>query len=181
MEVQLSPQDIVVVIKLLEYEGKRPPYSQIAYELSLSPSQVYTSLQRARKARFLQGPESEERPNLSNIQEFLLHGLKYAFPPERGELTRGLPTGYAAPPLDKLIAAGNDPPPVWPYANGKVRGYAFSPLYKCVPEAALRDQNLYEMLALIDAIRDGKARERQLAEEELRRRLHSTKDAQRDD
>jgi DNA-binding Lrp family transcriptional regulator len=181
MEVQLSPQDIVVVIKLLEYEGKRPPYSRIAFELSLSPSQVYTSLQRARKARLLQGAEADERPNVSNIEEFLLHGLKYAFPPERGELTRGLPTGYAAPPLDKLIAAGDDPPPVWPYANGKVRGYAFSPLYKNAPEAALRDQNLYEMLALIDAIRDGKARERQLAKEELQQRLHTTKHARPND
>lgn len=177
MEVQLNPQDIVVLMKLLGYEGKRPPYSQMAFELCLSPSQVYNSFLRARKARLLCESESEERPNVSNIQEFLLHGVKYAFPPERGGLTRGLPTAYAAPPLDKLITLGKDPPPVWPYANGKTRGYAFAPLYKTVPKAALLDQNLYEILALIDAIRDGKARERQIAEEELRQRLHTPKHA----
>jgi hypothetical protein len=48
-----------------------------------------------------------------------------------------------------------------------MRGVAFAPLYKMAPIAALRDPVLYEQLALIDAIRDGRARERQLAEQEL--------------
>ena len=52
-----------------------------------------------------------------------------------------------------------------------MRGYAFSPLYPSVPAAALQDSRLYELLALVDAIRDGRARERNLAAKELEARL----------
>jgi hypothetical protein len=112
------------------------------------------------------------------LEEFLVHGLKYAFPPERGELTRGVPTGHAAEPLKSRISAGADPPPVWPFPEGKARGYSFAPLYKTVPRAALRDSYLYEMLALIDALRDGRSRDRHIAEEELKLRLKSPKHAE---
>ena len=37
-----------------------------------------------------------------------------------------------------------------------------SPLYKNVPTAARRDPKLYELLALVDAIRDGRARDERL-------------------
>ncbi len=124
-------------------------------------------------ARLLSKSEHIETPNKAALEEFLIHGLKYAFPPERGELTRGMPTAHAAEPLKSRISAGDDPPPVWPFAEGKSRGYSFAPLYKTVPQAALRDRYLYEVLALIDAIRDGRARERQIAEQELRLRLES--------
>ncbi len=109
----------------------------------------------------------------------MLHGLKYSFPPERGEITRGMPTGYAAEPLKSRINAGSELPPVWPTGEGKTRGYSFAPLYKTVPKAALKDNYLYEMLALIDAIRDGRARERQIAVDELKLRLHSPRYAER--
>ena len=88
-------------------------------------------------------------------------------PPLVVEVTRGLPTSYAAPPLNEHIAAGADLPPVWPY----LRGVSLEPLYKTVPPAALRDERLYELLALIDALREGRARERNLAEKELTGRL----------
>jgi len=52
-----------------------------------------------------------------------------------------------------------------------VRGYEFSPLYKSAPAAAMRDKDLYAMLSLLDAIRDGRARERELATKELINRL----------
>jgi hypothetical protein len=46
-------------------------------------------------------------------------------------------------------------------------------LYKLAPAAALRDSVLYEYLALVDALRDGRARERKLAEEMIVERLRS--------
>ena len=174
----LKPQDIVVLVKLLEYENGRPPYAQIAKELYISASEVHASVQRAKRAHLLGGTELNETPNKAALEEFLIHGLKYAFPPERGELTRGVPTGYAAEPLKSRISAGADAPPVWPYPEGKTRGYSFAPLYKTVPKAALRDVFLYEMLALIDAIRDGRSRERHIAEEELKVRLKSSRHAE---
>lgn len=38
-------------------------------------------------------------------------------------------------------------------------------------EAARRDPALYELLALVDALRGGRARERKLAQDELARRF----------
>ncbi len=95
------------------------------------------------------------------------------FIPDRGALTRGIPTGYAAPPLISLIVPANEPPPVWPSPEGTVRGYEFSPLYKSVTKAMVKDAILFELLALVDAIRDGRARERDLAIKELAKRLES--------
>jgi hypothetical protein len=169
----LKPQDVVVLLKLLEYGPKRPPYAEIARDLFLSVSEVHASVQRAKHAGLLNVRESGESPNKASVEEFLIHGLKYAFPAKRGELTRGVATGYAAEPLKSLIALGNDAPPVWPFAEGKARGYSLAPLYKTVPQAALRDSYLYEMLALIDAIRDGRTRERHMAEQELKKRISS--------
>ena len=68
---------------------------------------------------------------------------------------------------------GNDPPPVWPSPQGTARGYSLKPLYKTVPQAAQADRKLYELLALVDAIRDGRVRDREMAEHELRDRLNS--------
>jgi hypothetical protein len=120
---------------------------------------------------WLHGPQRKNRPNFSALEEFLVHGLKYVFPPERGELTRGVPTSYAAEPLRSIIAQGNEPNPVWPCEQGKQRGVAFEPLYRTAPIAALRDPSFYEYLALADALRDGRVRERKAAETELCRRL----------
>jgi hypothetical protein len=70
-----------------------------------------------------------------------------------------------------MIAQGNEPGPVWPCEEGKQRGIAFEPLYKTAPIAALRDPSFYEYLALADALRDSRVRERKIAGTELCRRL----------
>jgi hypothetical protein len=45
-----------------------------------------------------------------------------------------------------------------------------------VPKAALSDPHLYELLVLVDALRDGKARERDIAVKELTKRLQGASD-----
>jgi hypothetical protein len=113
----------------------------------------------------------QDRINVTGLAEFLVHGLKYVFPPHRGAMTRGIATSYAAAPLKGFIAKGREPIPVWPFAEGNERGIELEPLYRTVPFAALRDPALYELLALADALREGRARERKIAEEQLRQRL----------
>jgi DNA-binding Lrp family transcriptional regulator len=169
----LKSQDIMVALKLCTYRQKRPPISIIAGELKMSPSEVHAAIKRLQEARLLHGPELENKPNLSGLKEFLLHGVKYAFPAKRGEVTRGMPTSYFGPPLKDQIAPGDELPPVWPWRDGDIRGISLQPLYKTAPVAALHDPFLYELLALVDAIRDGRARERNIAEKELINRLHS--------
>jgi hypothetical protein len=174
----LRPLDLVVLLKLSLEKSGRPPYLRLGNDLHLYPSEVYASVKRARASHFLQGPELDDRLNRSALLEFLLHGVRYVFPAEKGSPTRGVPTGYAAPPLRKSIANAGELPPVWPYADGRVRGYSFAPLHKNVPQAALEDERLYELLALVDALRDGRARERAMAGRELARRLEVSRDAE---
>lgn len=165
----LLPHDVVVLAKLVSYRGERPPIAQVAGDLALSPSQVHASLKRLERSRLIDVQTG--RPLLKAVEEFLIHGVKYAFPVQRGEATRGVPTAHAAPPLSDQIADSSDLPPVWPDAEGKVRGVTFQPLHKAAPRAARRDPVLHECLALIDALRDGRVRERRLAEKELSARL----------
>jgi hypothetical protein len=165
----LLPQDVVVLAKLLSYHGARPPIAHLAVDLSLSPSQVHLALKRLERSRLTDSESG--RPLLRAVEEFLIHGVKYVFPARRGEATRGIPTAYAAPPLSSQIVESSDLPPVWPDPEGDVRGVGLEPLSRGVPKAVRKDAVLYELLALIDALRDGRARERQIAERELSARL----------
>ena len=168
----LKGQDVAVVLKLCA-APQRLPYARLAVELSMSPSEVHAAVKRAQGSRLLLSGEFNERPNRSAVEEFLIHGLKYAFPAEHGGPTRGVLTSYAAAPLREFFASDGELPPVWPYAEGKVRGLALQPLYERAPEAASRDSLLYEYLVLADALRDGRSRERKLAAEMLVKRLRS--------
>jgi hypothetical protein len=169
----LKPQDIVVLLKLIAARTTDWTFASLAADLCMSPSEVHAGIKRATAARLYD--ESRKSPIRKNLEEFLVHGVKYAYPPHRGTLTRGIPTGYAAYPLNKSLNIGeNDIPPVWSHPEGEVRGYEFSPLYTSAPSAALKDKELYALLAITDAIRDGRARERELAVKELVDRLRDT-------
>jgi hypothetical protein len=165
----LKPQDIFILLKLVTLGNRQWSYSAVALDLAISPSEVHGGIKRATQARLFDAQRNV--PIIKALEEFLVHGVKYAYPPDRGPITRGIPTSYAAPPLRDLIIQPGDLPPVWPDPEGDVRGYEFSPLYRSVPKAATHDRALYEILALVDAIRDGKARERDLATKELIARL----------
>jgi hypothetical protein len=188
--MELRPQDVVVALKLLVTDSRPWSYAKLGEELAMSASHVFASVSRARTAHLLEfasvrprtrpalaARPSRERlaplptPNRSNLKEFLIHGVKYAFPVERGGPTRGIPTAEATAPLNQFLPQDFPLPPVWPYAEGSVRGIAFSPLYKNVPQAALRDSKLYDLFALVDAIREGRAREREIAIRELTARI----------
>lgn len=185
----LHPQDVVVVLKILAHadRGKRWTYAELGKDLLMSASQVFRSVDRAETARLLMSapsfptapkaveelPQAWMFPHKSNVKEFLIHGVKYSFPVERGGPTRGTPTAEAAPPLNQILAQDFPFPPVWPNAEGLVRGIAFSPLHKTVPQVAMHDRELYEFLALLDAIREGRAREREIAIRELTARIDS--------
>lgn len=170
-QICLKPQDVVVLAKLLSYQGRRPPIAHVGVALSLSASEVHAALKRLAASRLIGHDPTKGQLLLGSVEEFLVHGVKYAFPAQRGAVTRGMLTSYAAPPLSAEISAGVDLPPVWPCPEGHDRGVSLEPLYKTVPQAAGRDPLLYELLALLDALRDGRAREQRLAEQHLIVRL----------
>jgi len=144
----LKPQDLFVLLALLSRGDAPGNYAELAAATGLAASAVHASLKRAAKARLVSTHEGWPVVLKSQLKEFVLYGAKYAFPAVWGALSRGLPT---------------DPVPVWPHPNGPVRGMSLAPLYPSVPEAAMRDEKLYAMLALFDAIRAGQAREREAA------------------
>jgi len=175
MGMILKPQDIVVVLKLVALNGQPWSYVRLANELSMSASEINAGVKRALRARLLVqlGEGKPPRPNRKAVEEFLIHGVKYAFPPDHGTIVRGMKTSYAVSPVADQLVLDEVNPPVWPYAEGKDRGPSLSPLFRCVPMAAEQDAALYELLALVDAIRDGRARERQIAETILVQRLNA--------
>lgn len=163
----LKPQDLYVLLALLSRGDGSVGYPELAEQTGLAVSAVHGALKRAAAAKL--ATFQERRPVLlkTQLREFLLYGAKYAFPPIWGSLTRGVPTGYATAPLNALIAPSADPVPVWPHAKGEVRGISLAPLYPSVPAAALKDERLYALLALFDALRSGQARERNAAQKLL--------------
>jgi hypothetical protein len=110
----LKPQDIVVLLKLLTVGNKRPTYAQLAVDLYMSPSEVHASIRRARTSRLIHGPELGDRVNVKALEEFLVHGIRYAFPPEKGGMTRGMPTASAAEPLSRNMTQKN------PFRSGRL-------------------------------------------------------------
>jgi hypothetical protein len=173
--VSLKPQDVCVLLKIVAL-GRVPwSYSQLAYELGMSASEVHAGVKRAMEASLMRLDGGWGFPEPSALGELLVHGVRYVFAPARGGLVQGMPTAHAAPPLNRfLILQSGEPPPVWPDSQGEVRGLEFAPLYKSVPQAARRDPRLYEMLALVDAIRGGDTQQRIVAVRELRQRLEAS-------
>ncbi len=171
--MNLKPQDVLVLLKLVVLGNKPWTFSDLSNVLEMSSSEVHAAVGRALVARLAIKTGDSIRPNARNLEEFLLHGIQYVFVPDRGGLGRGMPTAYAAPPLNSRFVMDKEPPPVWPDPKGKVRGESFSPIYKSAPRAAQKDPKLYELLALVDALRGGRAREREVAKKELRKFLGS--------
>jgi hypothetical protein len=139
--MNLKPQDLLFLLKLVSKKGAPWTFNELAIELGMSPSEVHAAAKRATMARLAIKDETSTRPNIRNLTEFLLHGVQYTFFPERGGMSRGLPTAHAAPPLIKSVSADSEPPPVWPDANGDVRGESFAPLYKSAPSRRERIRN----------------------------------------
>lgn len=163
----LKPQDLFVLLALLSRGEGSATYLELAEQTGLALSAVHAALKRAVVARLLMFQERRPVILKPQLKEFLLSGAKYSFPAVWGAMSRGVPTGYAAPPLNGIIAPSSDPVPVWPSAKGAARGLSLVPLYPSVPDAALRDAKLYALLTLFDAIRSGQARERNAARDLL--------------
>ncbi len=160
-----KPQDVVVALKACL--GARESYAALGHQLGMSASEIHGAFRRLRDARLLDVDGNVIRKRL---REFLVHGVPYAYPAAPGELTRGIRTAWAAPRFAS-DAADEDARPVWPDPEGDARGQAVDPLYPSVPKAVRQDAELYDLLAAVDLLRIGRARERKLGEDFLNERL----------
>lgn len=166
-QITLNPVDIAVLLKIASINELSWQQKPLAEALHLSQSEISKSVARCKFAGLLD-PSGKKIMKLGLI-DFLQYGISYAFPQRPGAIVRGIPTAHSAKPLNQLIDSSEIY--VWPSGKGKIKGQSIIPLYPAVVEAVLNDKALYEMLALVDAIRVGRAREKELALKELKNRI----------
>ncbi len=166
----IKPQDIVILLKLVLLRDKPWRHIDLANALGLSQPEISFALDRCKTAGFIDS--AKKKVMRSALLEFLEHGIRYVFPARPGPIFRGVPTAHSAPPLSGTIVASDEDIYVWPWDDGTIRGQEIKPLYFNAPLAAEKDRELYELLALVDAIRAGRAREKIIAIRELEARLN---------
>ncbi|MEO8040233.1 MAG: hypothetical protein ABI794_15810 [Betaproteobacteria bacterium] len=167
----LKPQDVCLLLKIVARGPEPWSYTQLAWELGMSASEVHAAVRRSAEAGLLRLNEGWGVPDAKGLDELLVYGVRYVWAADRGALVQGMRTAESAPPLVDLLPPSAEPPVVWPDPSGDVRGVALEPLYKSVPIAATRDPVLHELFALVDAIRGGPEAVRTVAIRELRKRL----------
>ena len=160
MTVVLQPIDVPVALSLAERPG--PTFAELASQLGVSPSTAHASVRRLTAAGLVQARGARHEVNIAALEEFLIHGVRYAFPPHRSRRQRGVPTAHSAPALHAVLGGEVDPW-VWPSSSGKVVGGALEPLIPAAATFVESAPRLYDLLTLVDAIRVGTARDREVA------------------
>ncbi len=151
----MRPQDIVILLKILTTPNLNWQYRDLSSELYLSISEISESLSRSHMAGLID--ETRRRVFRKSLMEFIEHGLHYVFPQQPGTMVTGIPTAHSHNIFKSQFSSELDY--VWPDENGWLRGLSITPLYKNVTKAAVKDEELYILLAAIDVIRVGKVRE----------------------
>ncbi|MDA3891562.1 MAG: hypothetical protein PF517_07860 [Salinivirgaceae bacterium] len=159
----MSPLDVVVMLKIIAYGDQSWLQKTMSEDLFISQSEISKSLVRSKFAGLIDS--SGKKVKRLSLMEFIQYGIMYVFPQQPGAIVRGIPTAHSAPPLSITIQSTEHY--VWPSGKGTVRGQSIVPLYPSVVDAIQKDNKLYEMLSLIDALRVGRAREKELAIKEL--------------
>lgn len=163
----MRPQDVIILLKILSLNNPEFRLIDLCQSIGISLSEVSDSISRSVFARLI-APD-KKTPLRKAIYEFLVHGLPYVFPAQPGALVVGTPTAYSAVPLSDTF--GMEEPVVWADAEGKIKGQEISVFHPNQSQAAKVDPALYELLALTDALRIGKLREKKMASEGLAKRI----------
>jgi len=163
----LKPQDAAFLVKLLTKNTNDWRQVDLADEMCLSQGEIAKMRQRLERAGLVFG----QQPNRASALEFLVHAVKYVFPAQIGALAVGVPTGISSPSHQKMVSQFGEDIYVWPSILGQKRGQMIKPLYPQLAEAALKDQEFYDLMAAVEILRVGRARERKMAEQYLERRI----------
>ncbi len=163
----MRPQYIVVLLKIIAIGDKQWQNKDLAQSLYISSSEVSEALNRNQLAGLMDF--DKKKVYRQGLFEFLEFGLHYVFPQNPGTMVNGIPTAHSHPFMKASFESALMY--VWPDFAGEQRGLAVEPLYPNQIKAVKEDDKLYKLLALIDVIRVGKARELELAITELRKIL----------
>lgn len=165
----LRPLDVPVALSL----AIRPnaTFADLARDLGVSTSTAHGAVERLTFSG-LMSPMAGRRHavNLPALEEFLYHGIRYAFPARRGRRQRGVPTSHSAPALQQELGSAADPV-VWASSRGSLVGASLEPLIPGAPALPDRYPELYELLTLVDGLRIGTVRDREASARLLAARL----------
>jgi hypothetical protein len=154
-----------VLCGLLAIDDDPWTYRLLAEWLGLPHPLVQRALHRAEEVELY---SSDSRSvHYPNLEEFLLHGVRFVAPAKLGVVVSGVPAAWAAPPVSRVIRESGDLPPVWPSAHGRVRGQALAPLHDAAVRASEELPQLGELLAIVDSLRAGDVRVRSVAADML--------------
>lgn len=163
----LRPHDVTVLLQMAI--APAATFRELAERVGLSLGEAHNAVNRLQLSRLVMF--DERSVNLSATLEFLVSGVPYAYPPQIGPPSRGVATAFSATPLAAEFVS--DQVIVWPDAKGDTRGYTLIPLSPAAPRVARMNERLYHLLALVDAIRVGQARERKRARQYLEHTIRS--------
>jgi DNA-binding Lrp family transcriptional regulator len=166
----MRPHDVVILLKMITLEDRKFTFAEIASALQISEGEVSFAMERNLTAGLVSADKT--RVNKLALRDFLIYGLKYVFPPQIGATTRGIATAFSAYPVNQHIAESKEHF-VWKYYKGTKRGNSIAPLYDKIPKFIETQPELYEFLAIIDTLRIGKAREIEIAIQELNKKMNS--------
>ncbi len=159
---RIKSQDVLLLLKLL-VKSENDNQQSIARSLEISQTEISMGLKRLKYAELL---SSNGQVNTEASLEFLVHGLKYIFPAQIGAIAAGIPTSFAKPGF-KYVKYKDDELYVWAHPEGSIRGIVLKPIHPSFPIACLKDDKLYTLASLVEMVRAGRAREKNIAAEEL--------------
>lgn len=163
----MKPQDVVVAIKLVGYQNENWSYASLGEEVGIGHNQAHLACKRLTAASLM----SQKHVLKRNLVEFLIHGVKYVFPPvwEDGP-QHGIPTAVSGPDMKKELRTPQIV--VWPTGRRKdPKGDALRPLHECVYTVIENDPLTYQVLSILESIRIGRAREREVAADLIRKKI----------
>lgn len=162
--MELKPQDTLLILKYwsLKQSGLESSVRGISESIGISASEVSKGARRLIASHLAVERAGRIFAETGALLEWLCYGVRYAYPQEVIGYGRGMATSWNCPVLQSDVTAPS-PPWVWSVPGGDVEGALIKPIHDSVPIAASRDEQLYRVMALLEAIRGGKPRELAIA------------------
>lgn len=168
----LKPQDTLLALKYwsLRRSGQRSNVREVAESIGISAGEVSKGAKRLIAAHLLVERKDGLFAESGALLEWLCYGVRYAYPQESVGYGRGMATSWNCPLLESEIVPPS-PALVWSVPGGKIDGALIKPIHESIPLIAGRDQQLYRLFSLLEAIRGGKPRELAIARNLLYRMI----------
>jgi hypothetical protein len=175
----MKGQDVILMLLLRLHHKEKWTLERLSAVSGQSISQCHAAKNRLREARLLSSDFSRQwHVPAENFSEYLIHGLKYDFPPKLGAPVRGVPTAHSSEFVEEQFRADGSEISgvVWPSAVGASVGRSLEPVHPSQLHVCARPgfEDVYRMLVYMDLLRMGQARERSWAAVKIKEAAHGS-------